>query len=105
MERTTTSNRTTIRLSDDLHKRLKVLAAERGTTMQDLLEAALKIIVEGGLDQPARAAQTGALRIPPHLEPVVEAFVEFWQHPRSPTEKQIRKLIETVLGLSAEKEK
>jgi hypothetical protein len=70
--------------------------------MQDLLEAALRIIVEGGLDQPARVARDGDLQIPPHLEPVVEAFVEFWQHPKSPTERQIRKLIETVLGLSAE---
>ena len=105
MERTSTSSRTTIRLSDDLHRKLKVLAAERGTTMQDLLEAALKIIVEGGLDQPARVRPSGALSIPAHMEPVVEAFVEFWQHPRSPTERQIRKLIETILGLSPEKEK
>ena len=73
--------------------------------MQDLLEAALTIIVERGVDQPARGKQRGALRIPPHLEPVVEAFVEFWQRPKSPTNEQIRKLLETVLGLSGEKGK
>src|SRR5712692_7517282 len=93
LDRTPTSNRTTIRLSDDLHRRLKVLAAERGTTMQDLLEQALRIIVEGGLDQPARVAQDGALRIPPHLEPMVEAFVDFFLNHTTTTERQIRKLI------------
>lgn len=103
MERTTTSSRTTIRLPDALHRQLKVLAAERGTTMQDLLEAALKIIVESGLDRPVRDANTGTLRIPPHLETVVETFIEFWQHPKNPTEMQIRRLLETVLGLSHEK--
>src|SRR3989442_9132829 len=104
MDRPTVPDRTTIRLSHDLHRKLKVLAAERGTTMQALLEAALTATVEGGLRQPARFPQNGILQIPGHLEPVVKAFVEFWQHPKSPTDRQLRKLIETALGLPPEKE-
>lgn len=93
---TDSTNRTTIRLPDKLHRRLKVLAAERGVTMQELLEAALNVVVEGGLDRAARR-RGRSLVIPAHMEPTVGAFIRFWQNPKDSTEEQIRRLVELVL--------
>jgi hypothetical protein len=93
------SNRTTIRLPDAVHKRLKIIAAERGTTMQDLLETALTHVIEGGLDRESTHPQD-EFAIPPHLEKVVKSFVTYWQRPlETPTDRQIRRLIETVIGM------
>ena len=95
----TTHGRTTIRLPDTLHKRLKVLAAERETTMQELLETALILL----LDSEARStvSQYPQVKAPAHLTAVVESFIDFWQRPNNPTEQHIRRLMEEVLGAHA----
>jgi len=95
----TTHGRTTIRLPEALHKRLKVLAAERDTTMQELLESALTYFLDSAGGVPV--AQHGPAKTPAHLVAVVEAFLDFWQQPKNPTEQQIRRLMEEVLGTHA----
>ena len=45
--RTTTQPRINIAVSDNLHRKLKVIAAEQRITMKDLVESALKIYVLG----------------------------------------------------------
>jgi antitoxin-like ribbon-helix-helix protein len=99
LQTSTTHGRTTIRLPDALHKRLKVLAAERDTTMQELLESALTYFMDAAGGIPG--AQHAPAKTPAHLISVVEAFLDFWQHPKNPTEQQIRHLMEEVLGTHA----
>lgn len=93
---TASTGRTTIRLPEALHRRLKVLAAEHGTTMQDLLEMAVNNLVSGAVQV---GPQRGPARVPGNLGGLVEAFLDFWQHPKNPTEEHIRRLMENVLGV------
>jgi len=95
----TTHGRTTIRLPEALHRRLKVLAAERETTMQELLESALTYFMDSA--GRTAVAQQSPVKTPAHLTAVVEGFLDFWQRPKNPTEQQIRRLMEEVLDAHA----
>ena len=66
--------------------------------MQDILETALTMLVESGADEPGKQRARRKAAVPAHLYQVVECFVEFWQRPRSPTDEQVRNLMETILA-------
>jgi hypothetical protein len=90
--------RTTVRVPDDLHRRVKALAAERGIVVQDLIEMLFLAWVDGALDPSPGSKRRKTGSVPAHLEPVVQAFAEFWQHPRDDTDKQLRRFLEFVLA-------
>lgn len=96
--------RTTLRLDEDLHRRLKTMAAENDMLLQDLVDIGLKAVAERGPDLSAGTARRKKGRpVPAELESLVEAFVEFWQREKTPFEMEVQRMIDRVLKLPPSK--